>query len=200
MEDIMPVEHDNDIEDVFDDVAAPPTLVDVGTTSSGPEASSTAPPHFEEPHPVTDAAENEPEAIEDAEPKVPEFDPRVRMDFEGLLFLGYLTDTFHWAGHSFTIRTLTVDEIMEVGLLHAKYARTIADSKAYQRAVTAACLVQVDGKDLPQPISDRPSDTALQNRWEYVGAFFPITLDAIYDRYLVLEGRVSEVLTAMGKA
>lgn len=195
----MPVEQDHDdIEDVFDDVATPPSdLVDVGTTSSGPEASSTAPP-VEEPHPVTDAAESKAEAPEDS--GVPEFDPRYKQDFEGLLYLGALTDTFHWAGHSFTIRTLTVDEILEVGLLHAKYARTLADAKAYQRAVTAACLVSVDGRGLPQPISTSPADTAIQNRWEYVGRFFPATLDAIYERYLILEKRVSEVLTAMGKA
>ena len=76
---------------------------------------------------------------------IPEFDPRVRQDFEGLLYLGRLIDSFHWAGHHFVIKTLGVGEILEIGLLHKPYVGTLGDVKAYQALVVSACTEQSTG-------------------------------------------------------
>jgi hypothetical protein len=141
---------------------------------------------------ATDPSEQEP---------LPEFDPKVRQDFEGLLYLGYLEDEFDWVGHRFKIRSLTVGEILEVGMLHKPYVGSLADVKAYQAAIVAACTVQVDHQPMPVPITNDRADTALSNRFNYVlRSWFPPTLDAIYERYLLLEARVRGVLEAMGKA
>src|SRR5690606_21537006 len=122
---------------------------------------------------------------------IPEFDPRFREDFEGLLYLGRLTDSFTWLGHRFTIRTLTTGEVLEVGLLHRPYVNSYADVKAYQAAVVAACVEQVDGQPMPMPITNEVTDTESLTRFQYVlRAWFPPTLDAIYERYLLLERRV----------
>lgn len=149
-------------------------------------------------------AEDDPDPGEgkaDEAPPLPEFDPKFRQDFEGLMYLGRLTDTFEWLGHSFTIRTLTAGEILEVGLLHKQYAGTLADVKAYQAAVVAACVVYVDDQPMPLPITTDPADTALLNKFRYVlKRWYPPILDVIYERYLLLEARVQEVLVAMGKA
>ena len=53
------------------------------------------------------------------EPPLPQFDPRHRDAFEGLIHIGALTETFPWLGHRFTIRTLTTGELAEVALLVA---------------------------------------------------------------------------------
>lgn len=171
-----------------------------GTPSfDGPPSVSTPEASDLEPHPGGDEDENEPTSSKGE--TLPEFDPRVREDFEGLLYLGRLSHTFPWAGHEFTIRTLTTGETLEVGLLSQPYRGTLAEMKAYQAALVACCVTTVDGRAMPVPITDDPRDTAAANRFRYVlRSWFPPVLDAVYEQYLLLEERVARVLAAMGKA
>lgn len=142
-----------------------------------------------------------PEGESAAPPAVLAFDERMKLPFEGLLYVGALTHSFTWAGHRFTIKTLTTDEICEVGLVHQPYVGTLAEMKAYQAAATAACIVSIDGRPLPFPITDDVGDTLLAVRFEYVRRHWaPAVIDVIYSQYLVLEQKVNEVLIAMGKA
>lgn len=128
------------------------------------------------------------------------FDQRFRQDFEGLLFIGKLTDTFTWLGHRFTIRTIPSDDLLEMGLLHKPYVGTIADVKAYQMLVVAACIVAVDDQPPPFPVTNETTDTLLLNRFNFVRrSWFPPTVDVIYERYLLLEKRVEDVIEEMGK-
>jgi hypothetical protein len=53
--------------------------------------------------------DDEPTSIED-------FPPEIREDVEGLLWLGYLEDSFDFCGHQFVIRTLRGDEELLAGL------------------------------------------------------------------------------------
>lgn len=167
---------------------------DLGPTSFGPEeVESDSFLTDTEPHPDTQGESSE--SID-----LPEFDPRFRQDFEGLLYLGYLEDDFHWMGHHFVLRTYNTNDVLEIGLLHAKYAGTMGDAKAWQALVCAASVVSVDGKSLPRPISNEPEDTELANKFRYILKWFPLTIDAVYEKSLELEMRVRQVLDAMGKA
>lgn len=133
------------------------------------------------------------------EPPLPQFDPRHRDAFEGLIHIGALTETFPWLGHRFTIRTLTTGELAEVALLVAKYEQTQMASKVWQAATVAGCLISVDDRPLPAPLTTDPGDTPLKNRFDYVMArWFPPVLDAVYDRYIRLELQVRDVIAAMG--
>lgn len=177
----------------------PPPVANVGITPPGPDPSSPAPDQSTEPQPVTDEGAGSDQ--QEAEEPLPEFDPKVREDFEGLLYLGALTQQFEWMGHTFVIRSLHVGEILEIGLLHREYVGTLAETKAYQAAVTAACVVQIDKRRMPFPITNEDDDTILRNRFQYVlDKWFPPTLDAIYENFLLLEARVDRVMLAMGKA
>jgi hypothetical protein len=131
---------------------------------------------------------------------LPEFDQRCRQDFDGLLYLGALERQFAWLGHTFVIRTLNSAELVEIGLLVKEYSGSDSYLRAYQGAVTAACVRQVDGKPIPViPISD--SDTALRERFNWIMRhWFPPTLDQVYQEYILLETRAREVIEAMGKA
>lgn len=150
--------------------------------------------------PVEVEQEEAPSEVPDEEP-VPEFDPRVHEDFDGLMYLGKLTDEFTWLGHKFLIRTLRTGELIEVGMLHKPYAQSEADAKAYQAAVVAACVVTVDGRPPPLPITNEASDTELRNKFEFVlRSWYPPLLDAIFERWLLLEARVDQVIEAMAKA
>lgn len=163
-----------------------------GPAQDAPPASSETPSENLEPQEAEDI-----QAQAEEEP-LPEFDPKWRDEFEGLIFIGALTRTFSYLGHQFIIRTLTVDEILEIGLLTKPYRGTLGDTKAYQAAVTAACVVSVDGNNLPIPITNEVSDTLLLNRFNYVKRhWFPPILDAIYEQYLVLENTVDSVLKSM---
>lgn len=166
---------------------------------------------FAEPHrpgerPEAGTQQSEPEQPEAAdsaeeEPLV-EFDQRYRQPFEGLLFLGKLTKSFRWLGHEFTIRTLTVGELMEVGLLHRDYRGSLGETRAWQSAVVAACVERVDGQTLPVPPDmggpDEPS-ALLKDRFDYVSKrWYPPTVDHVYEQYLILEAEVERTVDALG--
>ena len=128
----------------------------------------------------------------------PEFDPRHQEAFNGLMFIGALSKTFPWSGHTFTIRTLTGGELLQTALLQKEYRDTIADSRAYVTALVAACVVSVDGKALPQPIG--PNEDPLEPKFRFVlDNWYSWTVDAIYEQYLLLEAEVNTILEAMGK-
>lgn len=139
-----------------------------------------------------DAGETEEESVQ--------FSPKVQEAFEGLLYLGALTRTFEWAGHRFTIRSLTVDEMLSVGQVTQPYANSMGEPRAYSTAMVAACLVTVDGEPLKLPLGPSRGAAALQARFEQVGQWFPHTIDYIFERYLELESKVEEVVKQMGEA
>jgi hypothetical protein len=130
----------------------------------------------------------------------PAFDPRYAEDLTGLLFLGALKKQFDWMNHSFVVRTLLQGEYAEIGVVAARYRDTDFAAKAYQCAVVAACLVSVDGKDLPV-VPTGSETTGLEEKFRYLlYHWFPFTIDAVYTEFLELEARTAEVLNEMGKA
>jgi hypothetical protein len=197
----MPVDNREDEEDAVLD-PAPVSPANVGTPSPGPEAVDEFPPDLE-PQPVTDEAPSpDGERAEEVPSKpLPTFDERFQRPFEGLAYLGKLTKTFHYLGHDFLIRTITVDEVLEVGLLAKPYVGSLAETKAYQAALVAACVVSVDGQEPPIPITTTASDTLLANRFRWVNRnWFPPVLDMVYSQYLLLEQTVGKVMEALGEA
>lgn len=50
------------------------------------------------------------------------FPEEYKLPFKGLMFIGDLRRSFDWMGHSFSVRTLRTNEILEVGLITARYA------------------------------------------------------------------------------
>lgn len=136
---------------------------------------------------------------EEPEPEpLPEFDPRCREDLDGLLYLGKISKSFRWAGHQFVIKTPNVEDLLEAGQLHKPYVGTISDVKAWQALIAAATVVSVDRQPLSVPLSE--DDSALRAKFNTTIKWYPWTLDAIYEEYLLLDARVQEAISAMGKA
>lgn len=141
------------------------------------------------------------ESEKDDQPALPTFDSRVKDEFRGLMFLGALTSEFDWTGHSFKIRTLTVGEFIEVGLAVKRYEGTMAYDRAWQAAVVAACIISIDNRPMPIPVTNDPSDTPFNNAFQYVlDKWFAPTIEAVYVRYVELELLVGQVVESMGKA
>ena len=157
----------------------------------------------EPPGESTEATEGAEETEQYEEP-LPSFDPRHREAFKGLIYLGRLEREFDWMGHHFILKTLSVDELLIVGVVHQPYVGTLSEMRAYQAAIAAACVVSIDGEPPPLPIADdgsAPREALLRERFNYVRKnWFTPTLDIIYHEYLLLETQVEKVLIAMGEA
>jgi len=136
--------------------------------------------------------------------RLPTFDARHKESFEGLVFLGALTHTFQWLGHTFVIRTVTSDELLAVAQIIKPWQGTIGESRAYATAMAAMSVVSVDGQALPIPIGESPGASEYgwaYQRFNHVKArWFPFTQDKVYSEYMALDAQAAEVVTAMEKA
>lgn len=181
----MPVEsEDGSVLSSYDPTSVRPT-------SSGPPPLSFAPEAIQEPQPGADA-----NAM-----AVP-FDPRYVEPFSGLMYLGALTKTFSFVGHTFSIRTLRQDEHLACALLIKEYQGTVGEMKAYATAVVAMAVSTVDGKELVIPFAESPDPYGWAfQRFEYIRKnWFPFAIDKVYTEFLDLEQKVQEVIDEMGKA
>lgn len=135
------------------------------------------------------------------EGQVKEFDPKYKETFTGLLYVGSLTDSFELYGHQFVITTPTQTERLQIGQVVRPYQDTMVAEIAFSTALVAAFLVSIDGKELPQPITTDPKETALQQRFQWVTDHIKRPVIAkLFDKALELDAEVDEVLDAMGKA
>jgi hypothetical protein len=148
-------------------------------------------------------SDDEPGTLRDEEGNVlPTFDPKHAEPFKGLLYLGALSDSFEWLGHTFDIRTLRDGEKLAVASIIKPYVETMGADRAYADAMVAMCITGVDGDDLPIPIGEtkRAHEWGHQ-RFQYVkDNWFSSTVDVVFNRYLMLEDLATKVLVAMGKA
>lgn len=167
-----------------------------------PDYEAYDPAEFSPPGPPTlndPSVEAEPHPPDGGFP-VPEFDPRLIEEFEGLLFVGALKARFVWFGHTFVIRTLHQGELLDATLVCKPWIGTQGDWKAYVTAIVAACIVSVDGRELPIPLVNEVHESLLEERFNYVNSkWFPPTVDVVYDRWLLLEAKVNEIMEAAGK-
>lgn len=182
----------------------PPTDPEsVQPTSPGPARSSLPAPGFGD----TSGEDGEPQeapqgqgAEEEQEP-LPEFDERHREPFEGLLYLGRLQETFRLWGHTFVIRTLTTEELAEIGQIVKPHRGTHAENAVYQAALVAAAVVTVDGEPLPTGITVDSKDDLSAVKFPYVMRnWMPPVREKVYQRCFSLELISRKVLAAMGEA
>lgn len=183
---------DDALFDLPADAAAP-----AAANLTGPPPSSTAPEAIQEP-PVQPGSTPQPD---ETEPPPREFDERYREPFNGLMYLGYLEDTVVVWGHEFRIATPSQMEKLQSGALHKPYIDTLASEIAYQTIMVASYLVSVDGKDLPRPVLNDPKENAVRDRFVWVAENLrqPV-IDEVFQRCMLLEATVGQVLHAMGEA
>lgn len=154
-------------------------------------------PSDEEPLPESSSSDSA--EAPDADPLAAvEFDQRHRQDFEGLLYIGKLNHTFEKFGHTFTIHTLTVDELLRTALLVREWEGTIGSNRAYVTAMAAAACDLVDRKPVYQPIG--PGDDEIAGKFKYVREhWYSWVVDEVYSQLMALEQRVQEIIDAMGE-
>jgi hypothetical protein len=126
------------------------------------------------------------------------FPPEVRLAVDGLMYLGYLTDSFSFAGHKFSIRTLYGNEELLADKLVKEYIETTGQARAYAWSRVALALISVDGReDFCPPIGPDEWEYA-QGRFQYVTSkwFWPLG-EYIFNRFAELQQRQVEAIRAV---
>jgi len=120
-----------------------------------------------------------------------------RDEFEGLLFLGKLEkEVDRIPYHKFVVKTMTVNEKLEVSLLAKPFIETVGYGRAYKAAVVAAGLVSVDGRDMV-PLSKNTN--VIRQKYDYiVNNWYDTVVDILYEEIDKLETRVVFVLEELG--
>jgi hypothetical protein len=124
-------------------------------------------------------------------------DPRVRQDFMGLLYLGRMEDECTIAGHKFLLRTPSQDDRLEMGPLHKPYLNTVTTEVAWRLITVAAYLRRIDSEPAPEPLNTNVSALRTRLEWTRNNIYAEQVIEALYDRCLLLDGRVREVITAL---
>ena len=117
--------------------------------------------------------------------------------FEGLLYLGYLHKEIKKIPfHTFVVRTLTVNEKLEVTLATKEYQETVGYGRAYRAAVVAAGLESVDGRELIPAVK---GTNTFRQKFEYViNSWYDGVIDILFAEIDELEGQVFKVLQEIG--
>jgi hypothetical protein len=115
----------------------------------------------------------------------------------GLVWLGYLADTFGLFGHSFTLRTLTRGDRLTVTLLTKEWEETLGMADAYQTAVVAAALVEVDGQPLTSVIPRANRQEQIRANFGMVQDWYEPVVEALFERVAQLNLRQQAAFTAL---
>ena len=117
--------------------------------------------------------------------------------FEGLLYLGYLNkEVTRIPNHHFVVRTLTVNEKLQINLATKEYQDTFGFGRAYRAAVVAAGLESVDGQEL---IAGAKGINVFQQKFEFViNSWYDGVIDVLYEAIDELEGNSLKVLQEIG--
>jgi hypothetical protein len=137
------------------------------------------------------------ERQDDEEPQDSELSP----DTLALLQVGRLSSKINVFGNEVRIKTLTVGEELEIGLLTKQYLNTAEQGRAYGTAVVAACIESINRKPLPvKPLGLEDESNLLSYKFDYITAryYWPV-IEKIYEEYMKLLARQVTALEELKK-
>lgn len=114
--------------------------------------------------------------------EVDAFPEDIQQDVDGLMWLGYLSDSFELFGHQFTIRTLTRGERLAITQLTKEYEETLGMADAYQTAVVAASLMVIDGRPLADLQPGGKVISRIRENFDIVQKWYDPVIEALYER------------------
>ena len=139
------------------------------------------------------------EEVEQSEP-VLELTDEERHMFRTLMTVGKRSKVISVMDHSVLIETLNIDDELRVGLSCKDYDGTKAFARAYQLAVCAAAIREVDGVPLYQPLSENAdSSEVFAKKLEKLKSYYPAVIYKMYRGVLDLEQEFAELVEKLGK-
>jgi len=126
------------------------------------------------------------------------FPDEVADDVDGLLWLGFLEDSFEFCGHEFVIRTLKLEDEMVAGYAAKDYKDSISQAKAWVAAQVGMALISVDGNEDFCPQAGPNKKDFARARFQYVSKnWYEPTINYIYMKYVELIERQESILREM---
>lgn len=148
---------------------------------------------------VGDPIEADPEP--DETPPTTELTDEERRDFASLITCGRRSKTITVMGHPLVIQTLNTADEMRIGLFTKPYLDSqLGFQRAYQVAVCAAGIREVQGKPLFSSLRETTSDDEIFDRSvAAVQEFYPIVITQVYQAIMDLEREFAELAIKLGK-
>jgi hypothetical protein len=121
--------------------------------------------------------------------------------FRTLITVGCISETVDVFGHQIVLRTLNVDEDLQVGLIIKTFNDSLAFQRAYKTLMVAAAVRSVDGVPLIQALSmlDETNANSVQLKFEKMKEYYPPVIDKLYTELTRIESRVIPLLSRLGK-
>lgn len=129
------------------------------------------------------------------------FSPKVRNAVEGLTFLGELSETVSFCGHTFGLRTLKPQHKYAISRVLQPYRNTIYEVQIFQNLHVATALTHVDGKhNFCDPIGPSIEEFVI-GRLNFVSdvknGWYEATLEYLWSEYQVLELKATEAIVEL---
>lgn len=139
--------------------------------------------------------DNAPEESSDPYTRFPD---EIRQDVEGLMWLGYLEDSFEFCGHHFVLRTLRADEELLAAQLSKEYVDSLGQAKAWAWSNICLSLLSVDYDEAfcPPLGPDKAAFARARFQWVTSRWFWPIGRH-LFARYAALYKRMEDAVEAM---
>lgn len=134
------------------------------------------------------------------------FPEEIREPVQGLTYLGQLTETVHFCGHTFGLRTLRPADKFAIGMVLQPYRNTIHEVDAYQAAHIGMALTAVDGDCDFCPAIGPDIEAFARARLNYItqgpqgnGGWYPPTVEFLWGRYVLLEATAVKAIQALDR-
>ena len=124
-----------------------------------------------------------------------EFGTEISQSVEGLIFLGRLTKDVEWCGHTFGLKTLTVNEEMAAAAAVQEFRSTLKEPEAWITSQIGLALTHVDGDEsFCPPIGPDPISFAKARfKWVSENWYWP-TVEMLFEEYSgLLEKQVKAI-------
>lgn len=140
------------------------------------------------------------EATEHEEPTVTELTPQERADFATLMTVGRRSKKLDIMGHNVVIQTLKGADELRIGLYTKQYLDTQGFGRAYQIAVVASAIREVNGAPLFRSLSEKTTeDEIFDKSVEAVSEYYPVVITQIYQAVMDLEKEFADLAIKLGK-
>lgn len=140
--------------------------------------------------------------VEDQEPE----DERLvltheeRQNFATLVNVGRRIKTVNVADHQVTVKTLKSVDEMRIGIFTKPYLDTQGFARAYQTAVCACGIVEIQGQELWGSLKEiTDPDELFARNVKALGEFYPIVITQIYQAIMDLEREFAQLAIKLGK-
>jgi hypothetical protein len=128
------------------------------------------------------------------------FSDKTQRAVEGLTYLGQLSDTIKFCGHTFEIRTLLPQHKFAISLALQPYRNTIHEVDVYEALHVGMSVTAVDGDSNYCPPIGPDLEGLCKARLSYVGEnWYPPTVSFLWNRYVLLETTAAKAIQELDR-